>query len=89
METVCQYIGPETEIYLFGSRINDNAKGGDVDLLIETPAAVPLVQRAQIKMQLELFLGLPVDLVYKTKAREATAFQTIARNHAVRLSIES
>lgn len=53
----------ETQIRLFGSRLNDHAKGGDVDLLLQTPQALTLMQRAQIKNALETQLNLPVDLI--------------------------
>ncbi len=87
-ETVCRIAGPETELYLFGSRLDDNARGGDVDLFVESTTALPLMRRAQIKMQLESLLGLPVDLVCKTKNTVATPFQIIARSNAVKLGLQ-
>ncbi len=44
-------------------RLNDHAKGGDVDLLLKTPQVLTLMQRAQIKNALEAQLNLPVDLI--------------------------
>jgi len=35
-QTVSRLAGTGTEVYLFGSRLNDHTKGGDIDLLIES-----------------------------------------------------
>jgi predicted nucleotidyltransferase len=32
---------PGTAVFLFGSRVDDSKRGGDIDLLIEIPKAMP------------------------------------------------
>lgn len=34
--TVAETFGAGTSVWLFGSRVDDNKRGGDIDLLIET-----------------------------------------------------
>jgi predicted nucleotidyltransferase len=87
LKIVGRLAGKETEVFLFGSRLNDRSRGGDVDLLIETEAPLSLIQRARLKMELEDQLGLPVDLVVKARGLESTPFQTIARDGALRLEV--
>lgn len=39
--TVNRVLGAEGRVWLFGSRVNDDLRGGDIDLLIETEAEFP------------------------------------------------
>jgi len=39
--TVTRVLGAESRIWLFGSRVDDGQRGGDIDLLIETEATFP------------------------------------------------
>lgn len=84
-ETVSQLAGTDAAVYLFGSRLNDQIKGGDIDLFIESDAELTLIDRARIKMKLESRLGLPVDIVSKTRGAMATPFQAIAQSRSYRL----
>jgi uncharacterized protein len=34
-ETVTETFGPDSRVYLFGSRVYDAKRGGDIDLLVE------------------------------------------------------
>lgn len=86
-QTVISLTGEGAEVYLFGSRLNDKAKGGDVDLFIETDTTLTLLQRAQIKIELETKLELSVDIVSQTRNTAPTPFQVIARRGAARLGV--
>ncbi|NPA12002.1 MAG: nucleotidyltransferase domain-containing protein [Epsilonproteobacteria bacterium] len=54
----------ECEIYLFGSRVDDSKRGGDVDLMIKKD--ISTFKRLLIKSKLKEALFKPVDLVVYT-----------------------
>ena len=63
--TIQKYI-PGAKPYLFGSILDDSARGGDVDIYISLPEGVPspsISQLAMLQLELEEFLMRPVDLV--------------------------
>jgi len=51
--------GPATTVRLFGSRVDDTARGGDIDLLLQTadPIASPALLSAKISARLMRALG--------------------------------
>ncbi|PKO82929.1 MAG: DNA polymerase III subunit beta [Betaproteobacteria bacterium HGW-Betaproteobacteria-11] len=64
--TVAGIAGPEASVKLFGSRLDDKARGGDIDLLVELPHPVqnaPLLA-SRLEARLERRLGgRKVDVV--------------------------
>ena len=86
-KVVSRIAGEKAEVSLFGSRVNDQAKGGDVDMLIEVNQRLSRLDRGRIKMELEQALGLPVDILVHVRDTERTPFQTIAHAHATRLAV--
>lgn len=59
-DTAAKVFGARATVWLFGSRLDDAAKGGDVDLLIklESPTANKAVLAAQYNALLQIKLGL-------------------------------
>lgn len=62
--TAAAVLGAGVRVTLFGSRLDDHQKGGDVDLYIEVPEPC-LVQKVRCKVQLQDQLDMPVDLIVK------------------------
>lgn len=77
-ETVRSTAREDVRAYLFGSRLDDSARGGDVDLLLAAGRRIDLLTRARVKAALESAIGLPVDVVAYETGKEPTPFQAIA-----------
>lgn len=52
-------VGGDAEVRLFGSRVHDDLRGGDIDLLVRTPHPLParLETEVQLGARLERALG--------------------------------
>ena len=57
--TVAEVGGADARVRLFGSRLDDNARGGDIDLLVETPHPVdePATMIARLSARIGMRLG--------------------------------
>lgn len=86
VETARQFAGAEAEVIVFGSRVDDTRKGGDVDLMIEAPERPGIWRQAQLVAELEKRLGLPVDLVVHAANEPERSIHRIARLTGVRLT---
>jgi predicted nucleotidyltransferase len=65
-DTVREVFGAEANVKLFGSRINDDARGGDIDLLVELPSITAEIERKtlQLAARLQLRIGdQPIDVL--------------------------
>jgi len=66
------------DIWLFGSRVDDRRKGGDIDLYIETRHEMQLTDQLRLTSRLQRALGFrKIDLVIRTPGSpERSIFQT-------------
>jgi predicted nucleotidyltransferase len=80
---IAEQADPQAAVWLFGSRVDDAAKGGDVDLYVEADA-LSLIDELRCKLALEQALDLPVDLIVRQGGNESPIAR-IAKEEGVRL----
>lgn len=80
---VQRYFGADTKVWLFGSRVDDQRRGGDVDLYIE-PEFADLTSELKCKIDLEDDLDLHVDMVINQIGKEDPIYR-LAKQQGVRL----
>ena len=69
-KAVRTHFGPEAKVFLFGSRVDDAKKGGDIDLLVEHPSQSCDVVKRKLEAiaELQIVLGeQKIDLVTTTQ----------------------
>jgi len=89
-QAVTESLGAGAEVYLFGSRINDARRGGDVDLLVAPPRDLDPDKRfdARLKILASLHQRLSeckIDLIFRQPDQTASSFQRLVRDQAIRL----
>jgi predicted nucleotidyltransferase len=79
--------GDNAIIWLFGSRVDDHKKGGDVDLYIETDMDQGIVE-AKLKMQGQIWTAFgdqKIDILVHSRIREPSPMHKIAKSTGVRI----
>lgn len=79
-----QNFGQDALIWLFGSRVDDSKRGGDVDLYIEATHRNTLISALRCKIALEDDLDLSVDLVVKEPDQDKPIYN-LAKSQGIRL----
>jgi len=85
-ELARKIFGEETQVYLFGSRVNNNKKGGDIDLYIETTTKEDLFEK-KIQMILALYKIIgeqKIDLIINDFSKDKLIYK-VAKKEGVLL----
>lgn len=80
--------GDAARVWLFGSRVRDDARGGDVDLLVELDVTVaePAQLSARLASQVSrVMYGRKVDVLIKAPNLKLLPIHTIALAEGIRL----
>lgn len=79
VQIVHRHLGEQARVRLYGSRLHEDMRGGDVDLIIESPQHLAPLARAALQLDLEQALQLPVDILHHQTDHSLTPFQAIAK----------
>ena len=67
----------KSKIYLFGSRVDDNKKGGDIDLYIETDLTDIFQRKNDFSVQLQQQIGeQKIDILINNGSEKKIIFKT-------------
>ncbi len=85
LRLVHEHLGCDVSVAVYGSRLNDQQRGGDLDLLLESSVHISRLQRARLQLALEAAISLPVDILVYQRNMKPSPFQAIALAKAVPL----
>lgn len=83
--SILRSVDPQGEVLLFGSRANDQRKGGDIDLLWRTSRPIDLKTQLSTQWQLEVSCDTHVDLLVQVPGGPEREIFQIARQTGVPL----
>ncbi len=83
-DTTRRNFGADASVWLFGSRVDDSRRGGDLDLYVESSQKNTLLSALRCKIALEDSLDLHVDLVIKEPGQDKPIYR-LAKTQGVQL----
>ena len=83
-KSILKYVN-DAKIILFGSRVDDNKKGGDIDILVDTKENVNLQTQIKILVECEIAgIERKIDMIFKTPySKEQPIFKTAMKEGIV------
>lgn len=87
-ESARELFGEDARVTLFGSRADDSARGGDVDLLVDVPGPVDqaALMMARLSSRISRAMGgRKVDVVISAPNLNEQSIHRVARETGVRL----
>ena len=82
-QCIHRHLGDGARVWLFGSRLHDDQRGGDIDLYVETTPH-PLMIELRCKQALEESLDVPIDLIIRSPG-DASPIALIAKTEGIAL----
>ena len=87
-----KHFGSDVQVFLFGSRVDDDIKGGDIDLFISTNEMDLLTLETKIQFLAELKTQIgdqKIDVVFDSEVtRSKIQFYNSIQKHKTELRIE-
>jgi len=87
-DTTREIFGPQATTLVFGSRVDDTARGGDIDLIVQLEQPVPQRERKALQLvaRLQRRLGMqPIDVLVVDPQTELLPVHEEAFRTGVRL----
>ena len=84
---VRKHFGRNADVYIFGSRVDNNRKGGDIDLYITTDMSASEIIREKISLLVELENALgeqKIDVVINNRTKQKPIYE-ISEKEGVKL----
>ncbi len=83
-QSIQKYLS-EPAVYLFGSRVNDHEKGGDIDILVIGEKELTGEQKRELKIEFYKKFGLQKIDIVSFKEDEPSTFKKLALLEAEKL----
>ena len=83
--SILRSVDPQGEVLLFGSRADDQRKGGDIDLFWRTSRPIDLKTQLSTQWRLQVSCDTHVDLLVQTPGEPEREIFQIARQTGVLL----